>query len=234
MLMALFASCSRNYKIEGTSTVARIDGKTLYLKTLIDGEWVTVDSAEVEHGLFKMSGPADSARMVTLFMDGENVMPLVLERGKVEVTISNGLLEAKGTPLNDRLYEFIRKRNDLEMQIEELDRREARTVLEGGNLDEVHAQRVEEEKHLVKESNDYVKQFISDNFTNVLGPSVFMMVCSTLPYPMMTPQIEDLMKTAPVEFKADPLVKDFLEKARENKTLIEEQQRLQENVAIGK
>ena len=193
-----------------------------------------MDSADVEHGLFKMSGLADTARMVALFMDGENLMPLVLERGTVEVTISNGLLEAKGTPLHDKLYEFIHKRNEMETKIEELDRKEARLVLEGADLDEVRAQLAQEGEALLNEMNDYIKQFITANFANVLGPSIFMMMCSTLPYPLITPQIEELMKSAPMEFKADPLVKDFLEKARENRTLIEEQKRMQEHVAAHK
>ena len=37
-----------------------------------------------------------------------------------------------------RLYEFIEKRNALELQIEELDRKEARMVLDGANLEDVH------------------------------------------------------------------------------------------------
>ncbi len=61
----------------------------LFLKTLQNGQWVAVDSAEV-----------------------------------IEVSISNTQLAAKGTLLNDRLYEFIEKRNALELQIEELDRKE--------------------------------------------------------------------------------------------------------------
>ena len=51
-------------------------------------------------------------------MDDEGIMPLVLEDGKIEVSISNTQLAAKGTLLNDRLYEFIEKRNALELQIE--------------------------------------------------------------------------------------------------------------------
>ena len=30
-----------------------------------------------------------------------------------------------------------------------------------------------------------------------------MMMCSTLPYPVMTPQIEDIMRTAPLSFKRE-------------------------------
>lgn len=229
LLAMLLASCSRKYKIEGSSSVTSLDGKMLFLKTLRNGEWVAVDSAEVIHGLFKMNGKADSVMVVTLYMDHEGIMPLVLENGKIEVSISNSQLIAKGTPLNDKLYEFIDKRNEMEVKIEELERKEARMVLDGANLEDVHARLRQEGEALVKEMNDYVKQFITDNFENVLGPSVFMMMCSALPYPVMTPQIEDIMKTAPLAFKDSPLIKEFLSKAKENMKLLEEHRRMEEN-----
>lgn len=232
LLLILFASCGRTYKIEGSSSITSLDGKLLSLRMLQGEEWVTVDSAEVIHGLFKMGGPADSIRMVTLYMNQEAIMPLVLEKGKITVSISNSQLTAQGTPLNDRLYEFIGKRNEMEVRIEEIERKEARMVLDGADIEEIHDQLVKEEEDLVKEMQDYVKQFIIDNFENVLGPSVFRMMCSTLPYPVMTPQIEDIMRTAPQQFKEDAFVKDFLVKAKENMQLIEEQQRMQENAAL--
>lgn len=199
----------------------------LFLKIFqADGEWTTVDSAEVIHGFFNMEGPVDSVMMVTLYMDDEGIMPLVLENGKIKVTLSNDQLVAKGTPLNDALYEFIEKRNSLELKLDEIDRKEARMVLDGANLEDIHEQLNKESEDLVKEMNDYVKGFIADNYENVLGPSVFMMLCSTLPYPVMTPQIEDIMRTAPTSFKENFFVKDFLSKAKENMQLIEEQKRL--------
>lgn len=231
LLLVFFSSCSRKYKIEGSSSITSLDGKMLFLKTLQDGEWVAIDSAEVIHGLFKMNGKADSVMMVTLYMDNEGIMPLVLESGKVIVSITNAQLTAKGTPLNDKLYDFIDKRNGMEVKMEELERKEARMVLDGANLEDVREQLKKEGEALVKETNDYVKQFITDNFENVLGPSVFMMVCSTLPYPIMTPLVEDIMRTAPQSFKEAPLVKDFLTKARENMRLIEEHRRMEQSTS---
>lgn len=233
LLAVLLTSCSRKYKIEGNSSVTSLDGKMLFLKILQCGEWVPIDSAEVIHGLFTMNGRVDSVMMVTLYMDREGIMPLVLENGKIEVSISNSQLVAKGTPLNDKLYEFIDKRNEMEVKIEELERKEARMVLDGVNLENVHAQLEKENVTLVKGMNDYIKQFISDNFDNVLGPSVFMMICGTLPYPIMTPQIEDIMRTAPLAFKENPLVKDFLSKAKENMKLLEEHYRLKEHTSTS-
>ena len=231
LLLVLFASCSRKDKVEGVSSVTSLDGKMLYLKTLRDGQWITIDSAEVVHGLFSTSGPSDSVMMVTLYMNDEAIMPLVLESGKIEVSISNAQLTAKGTPLNNALYEFIEKRNALEVKIEELERKEARMVLDGAALEDIHEQLTQEGEALVKEMNDYIREFISANYENVLGPSVFMMMCSTLPYPVMTPQIEDIIRTAPQTFKSSPLVREFLDKAKENMKLIEEHQRMEESAA---
>ena len=228
MLVFSLVSCSKRYKIEGNSSITSLDGKMLFLKTLQDGQWIKVDSAEVVHGLFTMKGAVDSARMVTLYMGDESIMPLVLEDGKVDVVISNLQLSAKGTPLNDALYDFIDRRNAMEMKLGELERQEARMVLDGANLDEVHVKLAQEGETLLKDMNEYVKGFIKDNFNNVLGPNVFMMMCNTLPYPVMTPEIEDIMRTAPLSFKEHFFVKDYLEKARENMKLIEEHKRLQE------
>ena len=231
LLLVLFASCSKRYKIDGKSSVTSLDGKMLYLKALQDGDWVTVDSAEVVHGLFKMKGAADSIRVVTLYMGDEGLMPLVLEDGRIRVNIANTQMEAEGTPLNDKLYDFIDKRKSMELAIEEVERKEARMVLDGVALDDIHGPLQQEADSLVRAMDTYVKDFIVENFENVLGTSVFMMMCSTLPYPVMTPTIEEIMKKAPLSFKEHVLVKDFISKAKENMKLIEEQKRLRQNMA---
>ena len=109
--------------------------------------------------------------------------------------------------MNAALYDFIDKRNALEESIGELEQKETRMVMEGNDLEEIHAQLMVEGDSLMKAMNQYVKTFISDNYENVLGPSVFMMLCSSLPYPIMTPQIDDIIKDAPYSFKDNKLSK---------------------------
>ena len=228
------ASCSKGYRIEGKSSVTSLDGKMLYLKALQEGDWIVVDSAEMVHGWFKMKGPVDSVRMVTLYMNEEGLMPLVLENGKIKVNISNTQLVAEGTPLNDLLYDFIGRRNEMERAINEAEREEARLVLDGVRLDDIHYRLQHEVDSMTQAMDAYVKNFITTNYENVLGTSIFMMMCSSLPYPVMTPDIEDILKTAPLAFKQNPLVKDYVSKAKENMKLIEENKRLQENMALNK
>ncbi len=117
----------------------------------------------------------------------------------------------------------------MERSLRDLYRKEARLILEGASIDTVRPQLEKEMQTLTQELDSYIKGFIIDNYENVLGPSVFLMLCSTMPYPLLTPQIEDIMRTAPTSFKAHPLITEFLSKAKENKLLIEEHQRLQEN-----
>lgn len=234
LLLPFLASCTDKYKIEGTTSVNSLDGKKLYLKILRGEEWVKTDSAEVVHGAFSMKGKVDSVQMATLYMDDESIMPIVLESGKITVTISNTDIKATGTSLNTALYDFIAKRNALEESILELERKETRMVMEGNDLEEIHSQLMAEGDSLMTEMNKYVKTFISKNYENVLGPSVFMMLCSSMPYPVMTPQIDEIIKDAPYSFKSNKLVREFLSKAKENMKLIEEQKRLEQNAAEKK
>lgn len=234
LLVPLLVACNRGYRIEGTLSVNSVDGKKLYLKTMSDGKMIAIDSAEVTHGLFSMQGNADSIQMATLYMDDESIMPVVIEKGKIKITISDMKANVSGTDLNDALYEFIHKRNDLEVSILELGKKETEQVMNGADYETVHKQLTIVGDSLMKEMNTYVKTFVLDNSGNVLGPNVFMMLCSSLPYPMVTPQIDNIIKDAPYEFKMHPLVKEFLAKARENEKLIEEQKRLQQSTVQNK
>lgn len=231
LFLLMGASCQNEYHIKGKSTITSLDGKMLYMKMLgQDGGWAVLDSAEIIHGLFTMDGPVDSTMMVMLYMDDEGVLPLILEPGDMKVTLSSSQFDVRGTPLNDALYDFIAKRNEMGVKINDLERREARMVLDGANLDDIHEQLVEEGEKLMEEMNTYVETFIANNFENPVGPTVFMMVYGALPYPVMTDQLEDLMQTAPVAFKQHPFVKDYIDKAKENMKLIEEHNRLQQNL----
>ena len=64
--------------------------------------------------------------------------------------------------------------------------------------------------------NALAKEFIQKNYDNVLGPGVFIMLCSNFPYPVMTPLIEEIIEEAPDRFKNNSLVKDYVTVARSN------------------
>ena len=75
-----------------------------------------LDSCDVVHGQFTFSGSVDSVRMANIFMDDENVLPVVLENGDITIKIDNTQQMVSGTPLNDKLFKFFNKYNQLKIR----------------------------------------------------------------------------------------------------------------------
>lgn len=214
--LLVMTSCASEYKIEGSSSVSRLDGKMLFVKIPHGNSMVNVDSAEVVHGIFKMEGVADSSVIASLYMDDESIMPFVIEKGKIAIKIDNARILVSGTPLNDRLYDFVGKKTSLDDRAYELERKESQMIMNGKDPVEIRAEIMKEREKLAAEMNDLAKQFIQKNYENVLGPGVFIMLCSSFDFPVMTPLIEDIVDEAPESFKNNPLVKEYVTVARAN------------------
>lgn len=211
-----FTSCASEYKIEGSSSVSRLDGKMLFIKVPSGDRMLNVDSAEVIHGVFRLEGIADSTVIASLYMDDESILPFVIEKGKIAININNARIIVSGTPLNDRLYDFVGKKTSLDDQAYELERKESRMIMDGKTPDEIQREITREREKLAAEMNKLAKDFIQSNYDNVLGPGVFIMLCNNFPYPVVTPLIEEIIDGAPDSFKNNPLVKDYMSVARSN------------------
>ena len=195
--LLILASCSTGYRIEGSSSLLRLDGKMLFVKVPQGNQMIKIDSAEVIHGLFSMEGAIDSVMIASLYMDDESIMPFVIEDGQIQIKIDNAYISVSGTPLNDRLYTFVKDKGVLEDRAYEL---------------ELNKQR----EQLSDELDELAKKFIQSNYDNVLGPGVFIMLCNAFPYPVLTPVIEEIVNGAPDTFKNNRMVKGYMEAAREN------------------
>ena len=181
----LCTSCSKKYKIEGTSSVSMLDGKMLFIKIPVGDKLVNIDSAEVIHGLFEMQGKVDSTVLASLYMDDECIMPLVIEPGHI-----------------DRAYE--------------VEREESRMIMDGKDLQTVHQEIQKKRDEIATEMNQLAKTFIQDNYENVLGPGLFIMLGNSMPYPFMTPLMQEIVDAAPEAFKNNYMVKEYVSVAREN------------------
>lgn len=212
-------SCTKGYKIKGASNIQDLDGKTISLRTSDNGKWMSLDSCEVLHGQFLMKGRTDSTLIATLFLDGQPMMPMILEPGKINITISNIMLKAEGTPLNDSLYEFIARKYKLDLRTIEMERMEARMIMNGYDQTTIQ-QRVDSTFQTLKEEmQNLVLNFIGDNYDNVLGLCGFSMLCNGLPYPIITPLIQAVIDNAPQTFLAHPTISKFLNEAQEDAEL---------------
>ena len=186
------------------------------MKAVKNNDLHNIDSCEVVHGEFQFTGVLDTTRMATLFMDDESIMPIVLEEGEIKIKIDNAMQSVGGTPMNDSLYQFIDKHNQLSNRMAELSHRQSQMLLDGIDEEVINQQLNAEAAQIAAEEDELVTKFIVDNFDNVLGPGVFMMITSQYRYPILTPQIEDIMSKATKKFKEDPYVKDYYETAQEN------------------
>ena len=135
---------------------------------------LSIDSAEVIHGMFKMEGITDSTSMASLYMDDESIMPFVIEKGKISISIDNARIVVTGTPLNDRLYDFVGKKTSLDDRAYELERQESRMIMDGKAPDEIQREITREREKLAAEMNALAKEFIQKNYDNVLGPGEFI------------------------------------------------------------
>lgn len=199
-----------------------LDGKMLYLKTLKDNQLVDIDSCEVIHGQFQFSGTWDSTMMVNLFMDEESIMPLVLEEGNLQIHIDHAEQSVTGSPLNDSLYAFIREKSRIDNQISELSHKESQMIMDGMDHDKILEILNREAAALGRSNDSLIINFISRNFDNVLGAGVFMILTSSYPYPIITPQIDSLISIATPYFQNNSYVKEYMKLAKENMELMKE------------
>lgn len=216
LCLAVMVSCSSTYSVQGISSISALDGSKLYLKTINNNEMKSIDSCEVVHGQFHFTGRLDTITMANLFMDDESIMPMVLEGGEIEIRLDNASQIVGGTPLNDLLYNFIDKHKQLENQMSELTHRQSQMLLDGIDEYIIDETLNNEALRIAKEEDELVTNFVIDNFDNILGPGVFMMMTSGYSYPVLTPQIEFIMSKATDKFKNNAYVKDYYQTAREN------------------
>lgn len=213
-------SCANSYNIQGTSNVSTLDGRMLYLKILKNNDFKNIDSCDVVHGQFHFDGNLDSVRMANIFMDDEAVLPLVLESGDINVKLDDAQQIVSGTPLNDKLFKFFKKYQQLQNQQMELVHKHDQAIMNGSDMEVVTRKLNEEAIQLADQEDKLVTSFVTENFDNVLGPGVFFMVTMRNQYPMLSPWIEDIMSKATEHFKNDPYVKDYYQKAQENEQIM--------------
>ncbi len=138
-LLMLTSSCQHNYIVKGTTDASVFQGSSIALKVLTGRyQWTSLDSCEVTHGMFVMKGRMDSVVFATLFLDDIPVMPIIIEPGILHVNISSLSLSASGTRLNNELYDFLGRRNELQTRVTELGHTESQMIMDGASTDAVH------------------------------------------------------------------------------------------------
>ena len=218
--LLLLVSCGSTYDIQGSSNVPVLDGRMLFLKVYSDEGMKNIDSCDIVHGQFHFLGSLDTVKIATLFMDDESIMPVVLERGDISLKIDNAQNRMGGTPLNDKLYKFLEKYNQLMSELNDLGHQQSQAIMDGKELHEVNAVLEQKAEQIAVREEELVTKCIEENFDNILGPGVFFMMTASHPYPELSPWIEALMSKATDNFRNDPYVRDYYRKAQQNEAIM--------------
>lgn len=215
--LVLLSSCAEKYMIEGNASQFIMDGTVAYLKKYEvspkEMNFTAIDSCEVLHGKFDMTGNLDSVMMVCLYMGNDN-FPMVLEPGTVTISIANNIVKIEGTPLNNKLYAFLTKRDSLKILYDDLPNRESKMYIDGFSQEEIVHELGAEEIRLQTEVDKLETQFVKDNYDNPLGITWFMRLCyeaqAWYGFPTTTPQIDEIYFQAPESFKKNKLVSTYM------------------------
>ncbi len=219
-LIALCFSCASSFNISGSSNISTLDGRMLYLKVLDGDEFKKVDSCDVVHGAFSFHGTYDSIYMANIFMENEQLMPIVVESGNIRVKVDNANLVANGSPMNEKLFAFQRQYEQVVGERADLIHRHDQAIMNGSDMNVVLQELQMEDMRLAMREDSLVTAFITENFDNILGPGVFFLTTIGYDYPLLTPWVEALMSKATPYFKANPYVRDYYEKALENQQIM--------------
>ena len=206
LVVLTYVSCAEKYVIEGTTSQYFQDGTVAYIKQFEIGsrdiDFRAIDSCEVLHGKFDMTGALDSVMMVRLYMGTDN-FPMVLEPGRVTISIADNIVKIEGTELNERLarelYDSAAKR---------------KMYLDGYTQQEIIQELGAEELRLQNEVDRLETKFVKDNYDNVLGVTWFLRLCyearDYYGFVTTTPQIDEIYMQAPDSFKKNKMVATYM------------------------
>ena len=214
VIVLAMVSCRSQYMVKGSSNVDDLEGRVLTLKVYVDGEMRSIDSTRVVHGRFNFGGGMDSTMLANVFLGNLSLMPIVLEEGEVKLNIGETQQTATGTPLNDTLSGFIQRKTQLDARMAELPHLQSQMIMDGTDYDEIMYELGKQSKEIEDENDRLITRFIRANYNNVLGPGIFMILTSNLPYPILNPLIEEIITNAPPYFLGHPYVKKYIEEAK--------------------
>jgi hypothetical protein len=209
----LLASCANSYHIDGSSDISGLDSRKMYLKALQETEFQNIDSTEVVHGKFDFIGSTDSVRMAYIVVSEGYSLPLVIGDGDVVVRINKARTEWGGTPLNDKLYKFVKSLDSLNLQLQDLEHEYNIAFMDGEDMNEVIPRLSRANQMINVRIDSLVTRSITDNFDNILGSGIFMLATQAQRYPEMSPWVVEIMSKATENFKNNAYVRQYLQQA---------------------
>ncbi|MCR4659844.1 MAG: AhpC/TSA family protein [Bacteroidales bacterium] len=195
-----FCSCTdkQQFNIIGETDNTALDGKTAYLVPVTSRD--AADSTVVANGKFIFKGKVESPYVAYLVVDGQNIASCIVEPGNIKVDIDDG--EVEGTPLNDKLDEFIDKL-DLDEYQEELNGLYADYRTAPNAAMRAQAEHLYDSVEAVMNSNikREAKNVYDNNRNNILGAYAVSLIADM--YDITYAELSELLEGA------DPIITEY-------------------------
>lgn len=215
----LLASCGSSFTVKGTTDGSMADGQKYYLTAFINNEMKELDSCDVVHGQFSFSCNADTVRLALIVSD-EFILPVIIEEGEISININSKTgTEVSGTHLNDIFSDFRKKIDKVDSEMDDLSNKQLEGIKNGENEDSLNVLLTQEARVIMARKEDMIKKFICDNFDNPLAAATFQGL-TIVPfmlqngYAELSPWIDEILTKANDDFKNDPYVKFYIERAK--------------------
>lgn len=210
----LLSACASHYNISGDLSQGVVKAEKLYLAVVDDeNQRVFIDSCEIVHGQFSFAGQVDSIVLGHLDVDGATMMPVVIEQGEVDISVDVFGTGITGGVLNKKLSDYYKALNVIQQEWVALYQRRVKLMRDGTENSKDFEDIMLAEDSLNRATEKLQADFILENFNNVLGPGIFMMICDQYPIPMITPQLRSILNQAPPMFLRHPRISRFIRRA---------------------
>lgn len=207
-LVMLLASC-HHYSLEGTVSAYGYEGHSLALVEFNQDGFVIHDSCVVNHGRFEMNGSVDSTRFVLLCKDGQPVIPMYMEKGKINVNITCTEMAVSGTRQNDLFYSFLKEKNAIDSRYDEMQQKSIQ-LAQSGTMNQKEMKEVRDSiSTIISECENLIYGFVSSNYSEQAAIGVFTMLLGGAPNEV-SPLINRILESAPGSFFDVPSVSEYV------------------------
>lgn len=170
----LSVSCAEHYHIVGSTALE--GGQQVQLRQRMPVQ--DIAQANIVHGRFEFEGVFDSVSIVDLYIDGNLIVPIVLERDLCSIHLAPMEQQVNGGVLNTKLSKFMANKRRLCHRLQGLQMKLA-------HLEEAHQEHTSAYRSASKDFAQLRRQlqelevkFVVDNQSNILGAYYFSTVVS--------------------------------------------------------
>lgn len=219
LISMLLSSCGASFTINGSTDGSMADGQKYLLTAFTGNEMKDIDSCDVVHGQFSFAGSVDSVKLALIVSD-DFILPVIIEEGEISVSINSKTgTEVSGTKYNDILSNFRKELDKIETEYNDLSNRQLQGIKNGEDEDSLNTVLTQEARIILERKESLIKKFICDNFDTPLAAAAFQGL-TIVPFMMqngyaeLSPWIDEILTKANDDFKKDPYVKFYVERAK--------------------